>query len=265
MSETQDKLIYNFYDFMKTIFIYSHVKTYLIDPKRQNFELGFDVVLLAISIFFMFLEFFKIFVIYVYFFLIRTIYALINFIKVVKKSKFKINFWQSFKNGIIHFAKDSKRFCTFNFYLFENNYIGFIMIIFYLLFLISAFIFFIMNLKEINLPEKTEGYLIMFYIHFLSFVLIQLLCSSFYACRNTKIAIISAFAIFSFLFCLTIIGYVITETLENVEGKFEHDFPQQVMNIIYNSIFLLLNGNCFYNFITYKKEGKFINKIYIIF
>jgi hypothetical protein len=55
---------------------------------------------------------------------------------------------------------------------------------------------------------------------------------------------------------MTIIGYKITETLEDVVGKFEIDYPQQVMNIIYNSIFLLLNGNCFYNFWTYKKEGK---------
>ena len=256
MSETQDKLIYNFYDFLKTIFVYSHVKTYLIDPKRQNYELFFDGFLLGISIVFMASEFFKIFTIYVYFFFVRTICALINFIKVLKQSKFKIDFCQSFKNGIIHFAKDSKRFCTFNFYLFENNWIGFIMIFFYLLFLISSFIFFIMNFIEIKLPEKTEGYLVMFYIHFLSFVLIQLLCTSFYACRNTKIAIISAFVIFLFLFCLTIIGYKITETLEDVVGKFEIDYPQQVMNIIYNSIFLLLNGNCFYNFWTYKKEGK---------
>jgi hypothetical protein len=256
MSETQDKLIYNFYDFLKTIFVYSHVKTYLIDPKRQNYELFFDGFLLGISIVFMASEFFKIFTIYVYFFFVRTICALINFIKVLKQSKCKIDFCQSFKNGIIHFAKDSKRFCTFNFYLFENNWIGFIMIFFYLLFLISSFIFFIMNFIEIKLPEKTEGYLVMFYIHFLSFVLIQLLCTSFYACRNTKIAIISAFVIFLFLFCLTIIGYKITETLEDVVGKFEIDYPQQVMNIIYNSIFLLLNGNCFYNFWTYKKEGK---------
>ena len=256
MSETQDKLIYNFYDFLKTIFVYSHVKTYLIDPKRQNYELFFDGFLLGISIVFMASEFFKIFTIYVYFFFVRTICALINFIKVLKQSKCKIDFCQSFKNGIIHFAKDSKRFCTFNFYLFENNWIGFIMIFFYLLFLISSFIFFIMNFIEIKLPEKTEGYLVMFYIHFLSFVLIQLLCTSFYACRNTKIAIISAFVIFLFLFCMTIIGYKITETLEDVVGKFEIDYPQQVMNIIYNSIFLLLNGNCFYNFWTYKKEGK---------
>ena len=256
MSETQDKLIYNFYDFLKTIFVYSHVKTYLIDPKRQTYELFFDVFLLGISIVFMASEFFKIFTIYVYFFFVRTICALINFIKVLKQSKGKIDFCQSFKNGIIHFAKDSKRFCTFNFYLFENNWIGFIMIFFYLLFLISSFIFFIMNFIEIKLPEKTEGYLVMFYIHFLSFVLIQLLCTSFYACRNTKIAIISAFVIFLFLFCMTIIGYKITETLEDVVGKFEIDYPQQVMNIIYNSIFLLLNGNCFYNFWTYKKEGK---------
>jgi len=256
MSETQDKLIYNFYDFLKTIFVYSHVKTYLIDPKRQNYELFFDGFLLGISIVFMASEFFKIFTIYVYFFFVRTICALINFIKVLKQSKCKIDFCQSFKNGIIHFAKDSKRFCTFNFYLFENNWIGFIMIFFYLLFLITSFIFFIMNFIEIKLPEKTEGYLVMFYIHFLSFVLIQLLCTSFYACRNTKIAIISAFVIFLFLFCMTIIGYKITETLEDVVGKFEIDYPQQVMNIIYNSIFLLLNGNCFYNFWTYKKEGK---------
>ena len=39
MSETKDDFIYNFYDYMKSIFIYSHVRTYLIDPKRQEIEL----------------------------------------------------------------------------------------------------------------------------------------------------------------------------------------------------------------------------------
>ena len=261
MSETQDLLIYNFYDYMKTIFIYSHVKTYLIDPARQDFEWGFDFFLLGISGSFLFIIGFKMFVIFFYFLFIQALIPCISFII---KSKCKIFNGSTFMNCCNYCYKITKRFFTFNFYLFENNIIGIVMIISYLLFVLSSFSFFILNNKQIESPEKTLKYMYFFYIHFLSFVWIQLLCSSFYACRNMKIATLSAFGIFLLLIAITIIGYVITNTIENVDGIFEYDDPQKCMNIIYNSVFLLLNGNALFNIITYKKRGKYnsIIKIY---
>ena len=54
MSETQDEFIYNYYDYMSSIYVYSHVKTYLIDPNRQRWENYSDIFLLGFSGFFFF-------------------------------------------------------------------------------------------------------------------------------------------------------------------------------------------------------------------
>ena len=92
MSETKDEFIYNYYDYMKTVFIYSHVKTYLIDPKRQEDEFISDKILLIFSMILLIANFFKILVIIFYFIFIQATAALYQFIKTLCKLRFKINF-----------------------------------------------------------------------------------------------------------------------------------------------------------------------------
>ena len=253
MSETKDLLIYNFYDYMKSIFIYSHIKTYLIDPDKQKYEKHFATFLKIFSILLVSFVGFKIFIIYVYFFIIQALSAFITFIVNVRFKAFNLSVCKNAWNFIM---KTFKRFFTFNFYLFENNFYGIIMIFFYFFYLICSLYFYVLNEKEVESAEKTEKYMHIFYLHFESIVMIQLLCSSFYAVRSMKIAIFSAFSLFILLNGILIIVYVITETIENVDGKFEFNDPQKAMNILFNLIFLLLNGNCFVNIITYKQKGK---------
>ena len=100
MSETKDKFIYNFYDYMKSIFIYSHVRTYLIDPKRQEIELVFDYVLLSIAVVFVLISLFKLLVIIIYFFCVQALPSFIKFIKMSCKSNFKTNYQSSCKNAM---------------------------------------------------------------------------------------------------------------------------------------------------------------------
>lgn len=256
MSETQDLLIYNFYDYMKIVYIYPHVKTYLIDPDRRDYELTFSYILLVISSTFMFVVGLKIVVILVYFLFAQTLTPFVHFLRLLCKSKFKIDCRSSLKNACEYLGKIFKRFFTFNFYLFQNILIDIIMILSYLLFLICNLHFLVLNIEQIDLSEKTMEYMYMFYIHFESFILIQILCSSFYACRNMKIAIISAFAIFALLNGITIIVYLAKERYENVEGLLEYSTPQKIVNIIYNLVLGLLNGTCFFNFVTHKKKSK---------
>jgi hypothetical protein len=256
MSETKDLFIYNFYDYMSSIYIYSHVKTFLIDTSRQKSEYGFDIVLLIISFIIFILILFKVVIIIFYFLFFRTFTAFIHFIKTLTKVKFKIEYCSSFKNAISLLKKVFKRIFTFNFYLYDNNIIGFIMIFSYFIYFISASLFYFSNLELIDNPEKSEYYMILFYLHFESILLIQILCSSFYACRNMKIAILSGLGIFISLNCILITGYFIKEKIENVNGIFEHNEPQRIMNIIYSVIFLLLNGKCLISIILYQKDGK---------
>ena len=266
MSETRDIFLYNFYDYMKSIFIYSHVRTYLIDPKRQEIELLFDILLLVIAAFFIFLSLFKFLVIIIYFFCVQALPAFITFIKMSCKSNFKTNYSSSCKNAMNYLKKVTKRICTFNFYLFENNIIGFFMVLSYFIFILSSFIFNLENVRDIHSSEKSEFYMVIFYLHFESILLIQILCSAFYGCHNSKIAMSCGFGIFLLLNGILFIGYFITERIEDVDGIFEFDDPQAVMNIIFNLILFLLNGNCLY-ILTFKKFGKFtiIINLYFIY
>lgn len=266
MSETKDDFIYNFYDYMKSIFIYSHVRTYLIDPKRQEIEFFFDYVLLLIAVVFVLISLFKLLVIIIYFFCVQALPSFIKFIKMSCKSNFKTNYQSSCKNAMNYLKKVTKRIFTFNFYLFDNNIIGFFMVLSYVIFILSSVIFNWSNVYDIHSPEKSENYMIMFYLHFESVLLIQILCSSFYGCHNTKLAMACGFGIFLLLNGILLIGYFITERIEDVDGKFELDDPQAIMNIIFNIILFLLNGNCLY-ILVFKKFGKLtiIINLYFIY
>lgn len=258
MSEMNDNILYNFYDYVKSIYIYSHLKTYLLDKERQEIEIYTNGILVGLSILFLLVSLFKIFVIIFYFLFIQAFSAFISFIIAIYKTRLKINFCSSFKNALFYLAKVFRRIYTFNFYLYDNVIIGFVMIFSYFFFLSISCIFYYENYKLIQSTEKPKYYMILFYCHFESVVLIQLLCSSFYAYRNMKKSTLIAFGLFFIMNIILALGYKITNIIEDVDGSFEYDQPQSVMNIIFNSIFLFLNSISLCNFIFYKKKGKFI-------
>lgn len=256
MSEIKDDFAYNFYDFVKTIYIYSHVKTYLIDKDRQIVEQITNYILLILSIIFVTLSLFKILVILFYFIFIQALSAFIKFIISIFKTKFRISFCSSFKNAMSYLGKVFKRIYTFNFFLFHNKCIGFIMIFSYFLFLLTSCAFYSENLKLLSEIEKPGRYLVYFYFHFDSTILIQLLCSSFYACRDMKLSTLIAIGIFLIINGMLFLGYFIKEIIESSRGSFEFEEPQKVMNIIFNTIFLFINGISLFNFILYDKNSK---------
>ena len=260
MSETKDLPIYNFYDYMSSIFIYSHVKTFLIDPKRQNYEVIFDWILFFLTSICFIETFIKFIIIFIYLFGYRTLIAFYHFLRTLCKLKCRISFGSSCINGCSFLKKIFKRTITFNFKLFQNMWIGMVMILSYLIFLVSSFIFYIKNIQQSKNPEKTEDYMIIFYIHFESILLVEILCYSFYACsdiQDMNISILSALGIFILLNLILIIGYFIKEKIENVDGIFEHNEPQLIINIIFNVIFSLLTIKCLINIFCFKKNSKY--------
>ena len=258
MSEMVDSFLYNFYDYVKSIYIYSHVKTNLKDADRQSIERATNIFLIILSFIFMISSIFKIFVIIFYFIFIQAFSALINFIKSIFKTKFKINFCSSFKNAISYLARVFKRIYTFNFYIFDNIFIGFIIVFSFFFFLFSSAIFYYQNYHLIEDIEKPRYYMFTFYFHFESIILVQLLFSSFYACRNMKLSTLIALGLFIIMNIMLYIGYHITRIIEEVDGSYEYEEPQSIMNIFFNSIFLFLNGISFYNVIAYNKNSKYI-------
>jgi len=258
MSETKDDFIYNYYDYISPIFIYPHVKTYLIDSKRQEIERWIDYILLIISSVLAALIVFKLFVIVVYFLLIRSLPQVFKFLINLCRFKCKINIASSCKNALFNIQKVGKRISTFNFYLYENKLIGFIMVLSYLLFLVSSALFFGFNVKELNSSEKSVHYMKTFYIHFESMLSTHLLCTSFYASRNMTLDTITAVVLFILLNVVLYMGYLIKEKIENVEGIFENKEPQLIMNSLFNFIFAFINIKSLLNAIFYDKKSKII-------
>lgn len=257
MSEMTDSLLYNFYDYMKSIYIYSHVKTSLKDTQRQPIEKGTNISLCILACLFLIVSAFKIFVIIFYFIFIQAFTAFFKFILSIYRTRFRINFYSSFKNAIAYLGKVFKRIYTFNFYLFHNFYIGFTMIFSYFSFLISSFGFYITNMDLLDKIEKPNYYLGWFYFHFESVILVQLLVSCFYACHNMKASTLVGLGIFIVLNIILVLGYIITEKIENVYGIYEFSEPQRMMTIIFNTILLFLNGICFFKVLFYRKDSKF--------
>ena len=120
MSETRDKFLYNYYDYISSIYIYSHVKTFLVDPSRQVIERAFDKGLFIISIVLFISILFKFAIIFIYFIIIQSIPALIKFLITLCRLKCDNNCSSSCTNAISYIRKVAKRICTFNFYLYKN-------------------------------------------------------------------------------------------------------------------------------------------------
>ena len=256
MSEMNDSSIYNFYDYVKSIYIYSHVKTHLIDAQRQKIEIFTNSFLLILSISFLFLSIFKIIVIIFYFIFIQAFSAFIKFIISICKTKFRLNFLSSFKNAIYYLGKVCKRIYTFNFKIFHNYLIGSVMVFSYFFFLFSSAFFYYQNIILIEKIEKPKEYMASFYCHFESFILIQLLFSSFYTCRDMNLSTLISIGLFLNMNAILFLGYFITDTLENEKGSFEFSEPQNLMNIIFNSIFLFINGSSLLSIIFYDGNRK---------
>ena len=266
MSEIIDDIDYRFYDYVKSIYIYSHVKTHLIDSQRQPIEKYTNVVLIILSGIFVILSVFKILVIIFYFLFIQALSAFVKFILSIFKTKFRVNFGSSFINAISYLGKVFRRIYTFNFVLFHNIFIGFIMIFSFFIFLISSCLFYIENYTSIENSEKTKYYLVLFYFHFESIILIQLLCSTFYACHDMKISTIISIGLFISMNAILILGYCITDKIENVDGSFEYSEPQRIMNIIFNTIFLFINGISLFKIFIYNRNSKlFLLNIFILY
>jgi hypothetical protein len=264
MSEVNDTIIYNFYDYVKSIYIYTHLKTHLKDRQRQVFENATNYAILIILSVFLFLSAFKICVILFYFLFLQAFASFIKFLRTICKTKFRLNFCSSFKNAIYYLGKICKRIYTFNFYLYTNRAVGFIIPFSYFFFLISSSAFYAYNIDLIDYIEKPVYYVIWFYSHFESIILLHLIFSCFYAYRDMTKSTMIALGLFVVINIILILGYCISEAKENVNGSYDFGEPEAYMNIILNSIFLCVNLISFYNIIVYKKNSKFYFKFIMI-
>ena len=94
MSETKEGIFYDLYDFSKSVYIFSHTKTNLVDSSVQTVELTAIYLLIFISAIIFFFFTIKTLIILVYFICLQALISFIRFIKMLFKTKCNINFKQ---------------------------------------------------------------------------------------------------------------------------------------------------------------------------
>ena len=94
MSITNDGLQYKFYDFTKSVYLFSHMKTNLVDPLVQNGETIILHILIYSTYFIYFVALFKIIIVILYFSFGQALLAFFSFIKGLYKNKCSIN-WKT--------------------------------------------------------------------------------------------------------------------------------------------------------------------------
>ena len=258
MSETQEGIFYDLYDFSKSVYIFSHMKTNLVDSSVQTVELTAIYLLIFISAVIFFFFTIKTLIILGYFICSQALISFIRFIKMLFKTKFNINFKTSCKNSIMFLGKVFKKIYTFNFYIFYTKYISTFMIISFWVCLVANFGFNIINKKYIEEPEKDSSFLYNFFLTFQINLLIELICCTFYSHRNMIVSSLLAFGYYIVINVIMLISFYLTRRKEYLDGAYLLEEPQRILNIVLFFILFVLKVNCLYKIIKFNKQSKYI-------
>ena len=256
MSETKEALKYDLYDFTKSIYIFSHMKTLLVDKEVQEFEQKLLAIIqwFVFSIYFFVL--FKIIIIFAYFLLFQARVAFVNFIKLSYKTKCDISLKTFFNYFLLFFARIFKKIYTFNFYIIQNKIISCFLICFFLINIILNYYFMEQNIKQIEFIEKDDYFINLFFSSFEFYLLMELICYMFYSVRNIIHAMLFAFGYFISLNIIIMFAYLYIQKYEYLHGAFMLNEPQRILNIIIFSILMILKIYCLYKIIFFNKESK---------
>lgn len=256
MSETIEGEKYNLYDFTKSIYIFSHMKTLLVDRNVQKLEVIFLNIIkyFALSIYFIVL--FKIIIIFGYFLLFQALVAFGNFIKLSYKSKCDISFKKFLIYFLLFFERIFKKIYNFNFYILQNKAISCFLILFFLVNIILNYYFIHQNIEQIDEIEKDDAIINLYFSSFEFYLLMELVCYMFYSIRNIVHGMLLAFGYFIALNIIIIFSYLYVQKYELLHGAFMLNEPQRILNIIIFSILMILKIYCLYRIIYFNKESK---------
>ncbi len=265
MSETKDETFYNLYDFSKSVYIFSHMKTNLVDESVQVVERFAVNLLVIISSVIFACVVFKSSIIIIYFLSVQAMPALYRYIKLLIKTKFSINFKNSCKNALMFITKVSRKIYTFNFYIIYSKIVSGIMIVSFWICLFSNFMFNLENKDNLENTEKPKNFLVFYFFSFELNLFIELILSTFYSHRNLFSCCLLAFGYYIVINFIMIIAYSIANYMEYLDGAFLYEEPQRILNIIVFLILFLLKANCLYKILGFKKRSKYIINLFIFF
>ena len=258
MSETKEGIFYDLFDFSKSVYLFSHMKTNLVDSSVQIAEITAITFLMVITNIIFILVLFKTLIILGYFLCSQALTAFVRFVKALFKTKFNVSFKSSFKNSLMFFWRVFKKIYTFNFYLFYTKLISAFMIISFWICIFSNFQFNRINKNYIEEPEKGNDFLLYFFLSFQFNLLMEIICSIFYSSRKSISSSLLSFGYYVVINVIIIIVFLLVRRREYLKGAYLFEEPQRKLNIIIYSILFILKLNALYRIIKFNKRSKFI-------
>jgi hypothetical protein len=258
MSKINDKFIYNFYELIEKVYVYNHMKTYLMDKQLQTEQyiyiliLGLGTLLINMAILL------KLFLIVIYFFVIHIIINFIKFINSLFKTKFHINWKSTIKNTYIYITQIFSRVYFYNFYKYNNWFISLFLITIYLIFILSNCLFLISVYSYIEEENKNDIFIFFHYLTFESSIIIEFSCCIIYSMRNLNyqfLIILFYIIIFNAILYITFLYQQLYINLEGYKGTKK---PIIIVNIIFNVIFFILHINSIINIKIQNRTSKII-------
>ena len=262
MSEIKDSFIYNYYDYFKDIYVYVHLKTYLLDKQVQTYEKRFLFIQLICIAITSIMVIFKFLLIIIYFFIIQSISIFKKILIACKKTKGHINILSNLKNGVYYVIHTLLKIYVYNFYFYNNRFIEILMCSSYICFIIINPIF-LNNVK--NDIEDCEKSIYFIFFHFLCneiSLLIEILCVTFYSSTKKFQQIVISLLFFVFFNCLNLMIYYFSYLYEESKGTIVNEEHKKIANIIFNTIFLVLYIDAILKTYFYNNKSKNIITIF---
>ena len=256
MSETEEGFWYDLYSFTKSVYIFSHMKTNLVDVYVQIGERVALIILMVMATSIYFIVLFKILIIIVYILFLQASIAIYKFIKLVFRSKCDISIKSNMKYCWNFLLRVFKRIFTYNFYIFKNKSISSFVILIFLINVVCNNYFFFENFSHIREKEKGTAFLVYYFLFFEFNLLVELICYMFYSNRNIFFVVLLSLGYFILLNIIIFFSHLYASRKEYLYGSFMNDEPQRVLNIIIFSILMILKINCLYQIKKYNKESK---------
>ena len=240
-----------YFTFIKNIYVFSHLKTYLIDPDRQEKDKIMITVFLTITSLLCGIIAFKILIIFLYFILIQTITHLCSCYKSFSLQKCKLSFVSTFSKAFIYIKNIIKRTFTYNFYIYDNIIIGVIYYIIYFAYLIFTFIYLSLVHEHITEEIKPISFNICYTIALELNLLIEIMCIVYYHIRHIEKHFIMTWVFFILMNGTIFVLFKLHNVLIDKDGLFIKDEFKRVVNLIINSCFLIMNLSTFINIVLY--------------
>ena len=256
MSETEEGFFYDLYSFTKSVYIFSHMKTNLVDIYVQYGEIVALIILMIMATSIHFIVLLKILIIFVYILFLQATIAIYKFIKLVWITKFDISIKTNMKYCGDFLLRVFKRIFTYNFYIFKNKIISAFMILIFIITVVSNNYFFYENFTHIKEKEKGTTFLVYFFLCFEFNLLIEIICIMFYSKRNIFFVLSLSLGYFILLNIIILFSHFYAFRKEYLDGAFMYEEPQRLLNIIIFLILMILKINCLFQIKKYKKESK---------